>query len=146
MHEVSNKLPDADSQFRYVGPIPKTEVAEFYRELDVIVLPVPGGAMVTSGKVFEAAALGIPIVCVQSAGGGARQILRSHELTVFAEPASDDVEAALAQAATLASERTAVQTAAIRAKMSQFERLACLKPMVDVLTNLVAPSQADVVA
>ena len=52
--------------FNYVGPIQKNKVREFYKSLSVIVIPASGGALVTTGKVYEVAAQPHPIVCIQT--------------------------------------------------------------------------------
>jgi glycosyltransferase involved in cell wall biosynthesis len=96
--ELSDILLGEEHWFEYIGPIEKDKVAEFYREVDVIVLPVPGGSMVSSSKVYEAAAQGLPVVCVQEAGGGARYELLDQPLAFFAEPRANEVADAMRNA------------------------------------------------
>lgn len=46
----------------YEGPVAKADVARTYRDFDALVLALPSGPGITSGKVFEYAATGLPIV------------------------------------------------------------------------------------
>jgi glycosyltransferase involved in cell wall biosynthesis len=128
-------LPDEASGFRYIGPVPKADVADFYDSIDVLILPVPGGVMVTSGKVFEALALGKPIVCVQSKGGGARALLEDHPLAIGAEPNAESVESAIGEAARMARDLDPSLSAEVRSKNSRYERHVAMQPMVDAITS-----------
>lgn len=135
--QIMASLPGDSSQFRYLGPIPKTEVASFYQDLDVVILPVPGGPMVTSGKVFEAYALGKPIVCVQTSGGGARALLTGHPLAICVEPSPEDVRGALMEAARMAEELDIAEARLVQQGALRFERHAALQPMVAVVEDHV---------
>lgn len=137
-----NSFPEDSDGFRYLGPIPKTEVAAFYDEVDIVILPVPGGKMVTSGKVFEATALGKPVVCVQSPDGGARRILSENPLAVGADPNPEAVATALLEAARIAEGLDGEQARRVRDRASRFERQVALQPMVDaigLLTHQTTP-------
>ena len=134
-------LPDESMGFSYVGPVPKAGVADFYGSLDVIILPVPGGAMVTSGKVFEAMAVGKPIVCVQKAGGGARLLLENHPLAIGAEPTVDSVGTALLTAASAALDLEPRLSLEARARAEKFERHLTMAPLVDSIDGLVRKTQ-----
>jgi len=50
----------------YEGPVRRNELADVYQEFDALVLALPSGPGVTSGKVYEYAATGLPIVSVHS--------------------------------------------------------------------------------
>jgi glycosyltransferase involved in cell wall biosynthesis len=130
-------LPDASLGFEYLGPVQKSAVADFYGRLDVIVLPVPGGPMVTSGKVFEAMAVGIPIVCVQREDGGARHVLGSHPLAFFARPDVAEVTEAMLGAAEAARALTPAAVRSARATTEAMERSRALMTMVDHVDELV---------
>lgn len=127
-------LPSEGSGFRYIGPVPKAEVAAFYDSIDVLILPVPGGPMVTSGKVFEALALGKPVVCVQSKGGGARVMLEDHPLALGAEPSAESVGAALREAARMAGDLDASLAADVRLENTKYERHVAMQPMVAAIS------------
>lgn len=135
---LASKLPSESDGFRYVGPVTKRGVADFYAGLDVVVVPAPGGAMVTSGKVFEASALGVPVLCVQAAGGGARAVLANHELAVCSEPTATEVSAGFVRAAELAMSRSIGQSAAVRAAAERFERMRAIDGLVDLTEQAVA--------
>ena len=92
------KLPDRSAGFEYVGPISKGEVKEFYESLNVIVIPATGGSMVTTGKVYEAAAQPHPIICVQATEGGARKALQGRPHVYVAEPNPVEIERAFLDA------------------------------------------------
>lgn len=133
--QIEARFPSGSEGFRYVGPIPKTDVAKFYSSIDVVILPVPGGSMVTSGKVFEVNALGKPVVCVQAVGGGARAILRENPLAIAVEPETRAVTAALRRAADMASHLDPVTSQRVRQDATQFERHAALRPLVDAIAG-----------
>lgn len=133
-------LPADGAGFRYVGPVRKSEVADFYGGLDVVVVPAPGGAMVTSGKVFEAAAIGVPVLCVQDVGGGARRVLEGHPLAVFAEPEVHAVEVALRTAIGLARDRSDSSGAEARRWAQRYERGAAVAHLVE-LARQVTPRE-----
>lgn len=128
-------LPDSETGFEYVGPVAKSEISSFYSGLDVVIVPVPGGDMVTSGKVFEAAALGIPVICVQAAGGGARKILADHPLAFLAEPSPDEVGAALVKAAAARARLTAEDSRRVRDQMATYERSRAIRAIVDIVNQ-----------
>ena len=129
--------------FEYIGPVTKADVAKFYAGLDVVVVPAPGGAMVTSGKVFEAAALGIPVVCVQSLPGGARRILEDHPSSFGAEPDAASVCRALIAAASSARTLTLSDMEKARASMTKYRRDVTIRALVDAInrTTIAATRQ-----
>ncbi len=135
---IEDRLPGPRDGFRFVGPVPKREVAHFYGDLDVVLVPAPGGAMVTSGKVFEAGAIGVPVVVVQQHGGGARGVVEGHPLATAAEPEAGDVEAALLRAATMAMERTVERSDAARRSFDRFERSKAMRRLVDLAERVIA--------
>lgn len=64
-----------DDDVSYLGPVSKTTVAEAYGALDALLLIVSKSAFVTSGKVFEYAATGLPIAAVHHPETGATSVL-----------------------------------------------------------------------
>lgn len=134
-------LPDESLGFHYAGPISKGDVAAFYESLDVVILPVPNGSMVTSGKVFEAMALGKPVVCVQASGGGARVLLESRPLVFGAEPDTQSVRDALRAAAEAA--RSLDETTSREAQLSatEFERDQTISAMVEAIGAVIESGQ-----
>lgn len=63
----------------YEGPVSKTEVASAYREFDALLLVLGGSKYVTSGKVFEYAATGLPIASLHHPDTAATAILQGRE-------------------------------------------------------------------
>jgi len=64
----------------YRGPLNKTEVAQAYQNLDVLVFLAAGARYVTSGKIFEYMATGKPIVSVHAPGIAATDVLAGNPL------------------------------------------------------------------
>jgi len=128
-------FPDESAGFEYVGAVPKTAVAEFYSKLDVVVVPLFGGPMLTAGKVLEVAALGVPIVCIQSKDGGGRVFYEGHPLAIGVDPDPDAVEGALLEAARLARETRVEDRMSVRASMRGYERMAALQRMVSIVES-----------
>lgn len=121
--------------YSYLGPLQKREVASFYAGLDVVVVPIPKGEMVTSGKIYEALAIGIPLVCVQPRGGGARTLLDEHPLAFGAEPRRREVSQSLIAAASAARRISESDIKQIRATMMRYERQASIAPMVEFVSS-----------
>jgi hypothetical protein len=89
--------------------------------------------MVTSGKIFEAAGLGIPVICIQQEDGGARQILQDHPMAFNAEADPDKILQALLDAATAAQTIQPDDVERIRQQMSRFERTSTMSTMVEIV-------------
>ena len=130
--EIEDGLPDPSSGFRYVGPVPKREVGRFYDSIDVVVVLAPGGPMVTSGKIFEAVAQGIPIVVVQDEGGGARTVIEGRDAAFAATPDPTDIASALVAAAAAAATQSVDEQRAIRLAMERYERARALELLVEL--------------
>lgn len=62
----------------YGGPVSKTDVADTYRDFDALILLVSKSRFVTSGKVFEYAATGLPIAAVHDPETAATGVLTGH--------------------------------------------------------------------
>lgn len=133
LHTTLSAAPN----IRYAGPVQKSQVSDFYRSLDVVVVPVPGGPLVTSGKIYEAMALGIPLVCIQREGGGARELVKNHPMAYAAEPRAASIAASLLDAAAAGRTMTLSDVADIRASMGQYERARALSVIVDTVTNSI---------
>jgi len=124
-------LPEESSGFQYVGPVAKEKVADFYDHIDVVILPVAGGAMVTSGKIYEAMALGKPFVCVQRTDGGARALAAGHPLGFGAEPEVTSVEFALLDAARAARQLDSELSQRIQQEAKPCQRSLAIQGLVD---------------
>src|SRR5207247_40634 len=69
-----------DDGVSYEGPVGKAEIAKAYDEFDVQLLMLGKGRYVTSGKVFEYLATGLPIVSVHDPENAASDVLQGHPL------------------------------------------------------------------
>lgn len=121
------------------GPVPRAEVGAVYASFDVLTLPLIPGRYVTSGKVFEYAATGLPVVSVHGPDSAAASVLDGHPAWVLPrslEPA--DVADALVEGARLARAATPESVAATRRWARTYAREEQLAPRVAALGELVA--------
>lgn len=137
-----SSFPEQAAGFVYVGPVPKKAVAEFYSRLDVVIVPLFGGPMVTAGKVYETAALGIPVLCIQREDGGARRIFSNLPLSVGAAPETKEILAAIRGATALAQNVSQAERRAARSSVESFERTVAMGNLVDVVEGAIVRSQA----
>ena len=132
-HEIAAYFEQVES-FEYLGPIPKSEVAAFYSMLDVTVLPAADGAMVTSGKVYELMAQGLPVVCVQNDDGGARTLLASRSNTIGVIPNAEQVAEALVESVSMRVAQTPQDIQEARSRAADlYDRRRTLNEMVQLL-------------
>ena len=90
------RISDGQEGVRYAGPVSKTEVGSVYADADVLLLWLPGGRYVTSGKVFEYMATGLPIVSVHDGDNASREVLAGYPCWVPSRgTAPDDIAAQL---------------------------------------------------
>lgn len=115
----------------YEGPVGKATIADTYAGFDALVLMIGPGRHVTSGKVFEYMATGLPIVSVHDAQSGAVSVLEGHASWVLA---SEMTERAIADAfiagARMAAAQTAAERAAIQSWAARYERRNQLLPRI----------------
>lgn len=124
----------ADVDVSYRGPAPKTQVRTLYGEFDVLLLVLGAGRYVTSGKVFEYAATGLPIVSVHDLGNAASDVLRDYPLWFPARDLSPDgIAAALIDAAESAAKHDPDTRRACLAFAEQYRRDHQLDPRVTSL-------------
>ena len=115
----------------YGGPVRKADVHGVYGGWDALVLCLVGGRYVTSGKVYEYMATGLPIVSVHEPEHAAGDLLRGYPLHVAATSLTPDAIAeALARAARLAATATPEQKLEARAFAARYERGEQLRPGV----------------
>ncbi|MFI5710745.1 glycosyltransferase [Kribbella sp. NPDC051620] len=108
----------ADDQVSYEGPVGKAEIAKAYDEFDVQLLMLGKGRYVTSGKVFEYLATGLPIVSVHDPINAASDVLRGHPLWFPVKDVSDPE--AIAEALIEAARAARTADEGIRAKAREF--------------------------
>lgn len=123
------RIDDGRDGIRYAGPVAKAEVAGVYRDADVLLLWLPGGRYVTSGKVFEYMATGLPIASVHQPGIAATDVLAGYP--AWEHPSSLDpteITEVLARSGTAARSLSAAEREAAREVAMRFTRTAILTP------------------
>ncbi|MBB5788403.1 glycosyl transferase [Jiangella mangrovi] len=127
-----------DDAVSYDGPVGKGDVAKVYDGLDVQLLILAAGRYVTSGKVFEYLATGLPVVSVHHPDNAAGDVLRGHPLWF---PAADLSPDGIAAALVAAAEAVATAGPELRQQARDFgaryRRDLQLDPRIDALTELV---------
>ncbi|GAB3992994.1 hypothetical protein GCM10029992_03490 [Glycomyces albus] len=133
-------LRDAETDgVSYGGPVAKTEVADAYAGWDAMVLILIGGRFVTSGKVYEYMATGLPIVSAHVVDHDASNVLKGHPLWTGARGLDQEAMAeAFVEAAHLAVESTDEQHAEAMAHADQFTREIIMSAAVE---NLISELQ-----
>lgn len=122
----------------YAGPVSKSEIAAVYAQFDALVLALGTGRYVTSGKVYEYAATGLPVVSVHDPGNAASDVLRDSPAWVptrSLEPV--DIADAIRRTADMAAAQTVQQREAAQRWALQYERSRQLGPRISALTELV---------
>lgn len=134
----------SDVGVSYRGPVGKAEVADIYAHLDALLLVLGTGAYVTSGKVYEYLATGLPIVSVHHPGNAVSEVLDGYPLWF---PAPDltpyGIAGAIGRASIAARHLTADQHRAALAHGRRFSRDAQLEPRIAALTEFVESRRED---
>jgi glycosyltransferase involved in cell wall biosynthesis len=122
---------------RFGGPVAKAEVGATYAEWDVLVFMVIGGRYMTSGKVYELLASGMPVLSAHEVDHDASTVLDGSPMWI---PAVGFDASRLAEsfvrAARLAVQATASDRAEARALGAKYERGALMAEAVRHLTDL----------
>lgn len=118
---------------RYAGSVERADVASVYAQWDVLVLALIGGRYVTSGKVYEYVATGLPVMSAHDPDSAAVEVLSGYPRWVSnASMSQEDLALAFIRAAQRARPTTADITAA-RAHASQYERMRVMGSAVEEL-------------
>jgi glycosyltransferase involved in cell wall biosynthesis len=127
-----------DVDVRYAGPVGKAEIADVYDSFDILLLAIGAGRYVTSGKVYEYIATGMPIVSVHDPGNAASDVLRGHPMWF---PVEDLSQAAVGRALTAAAHAALGADDDLRERCRAFgadySREQQLRPRVDWLSSTV---------
>ena len=127
------------AQVQFRGPLAKVDVAAAYGGFDVCLLILGTGAYVTSGKVFEYLASGLPIVSVHDPANAASSVLRGYPLWF---PAADLSAGAIAQALLAAADAALTADdsvrSACRAFADSYRRDRQLQPRIAALAAGIA--------
>ncbi|MBK8077499.1 MAG: glycosyltransferase [Kineosporiaceae bacterium] len=137
--DLANLVEDAaDADVSYEGPVAKTEIAAVYESFDVLLLVIGAGRYVTSGKVFEYIATGMPIVSVHDPINAASDVLRGYPMWF---PVRDLDPASVAEALTAAAHAAVNADDDLRdrcrAFAASYERDLQLLPRVQELSTSV---------
>lgn len=125
------------------GPVPKAELAATYGSWDALVLMLVGGRFVTSGKVYEFMASGLPVLSAHDVDHDASNVLAGHPLWTGAVGLDPHrLAGSFVEAGRLALKATDADRAAARDLARRFARPAVLAPAVRRLTELVRPTGA----
>lgn len=121
----------------YQGPVAKGDVGSVYANADALLLMLGTGRYVTSGKVFEYMATGLPIVSIHDLDNACTPLLRDYPGWYPAASLSpDDIAAALVAAAEAARTDTDASRQARRAYAERFRREHQLAPAVAAVKSL----------
>ncbi|WP_400994012.1 glycosyltransferase [Agromyces sp. GXQ0307] len=125
----------ADHGIAYDGPVAKSDVAAAFSEFDGLVLALASGPGVTSGKVFEFAGTGLPVVSVHDPESAASTVMAGSPVWSPARSMSpDDVaDAFIAGAAMIRAQTPRSRADAIRWGAG-WERMRQLQQPVRELT------------
>lgn len=135
-------LRDAEADgVSYGGPVAKADVGATYAQWDALVFIITGGHYMTSGKVYEYMATGLPIVSAHVADHDASNVLKGHPLWTGARGLDQEAIAeAFIEAAHLAVEATEEQHEAASAHAERYRRELLMAPAVK---HLISQSQAQ---
>jgi glycosyltransferase involved in cell wall biosynthesis len=119
------------------GPVAKSALADTYARWDALVLILVGGRYVTSGKVYEFMATGLPVLSAHEVDHDAGNVLAGHPLWTGAVGLDPDrLAVSFAEAARLAVKATDADRAEARARALPFERTAAVAPAIREVTEL----------
>ncbi|TFV83794.1 glycosyl transferase [Microbacterium sp. dk485] len=118
----------------YEGPVSKAAIAGTYAGFDALVLALGTGRYVTSGKVYEYAATGMPIAAVHDPGNAATDVLSASPVwTPTRSLSPEDIAIALRRTASLALTQTSEERLAAQEWGRRYERSAQLAPRIAAL-------------
>ncbi len=129
----------ADDGVSYEGPVSKTAVADKYKGFDALMLILGRSKYVTSGKVFEYAASGLPIASLHHPETACTTILDGHQ-DWFPVPdlSPDSIAETILKTAQRAGDMTPADYARNQAWADHLSRDKQLQPRISHLTELVA--------
>lgn len=122
----------------YEGPVSKTQVASVYDSFDVLLLILGHSKFVTSGKVFEYAATGLPIASLHHPETAATEVLRGRKgvFPVLA-PSPEHIADAIIAVAEYASRMTSEDLRDAQAWARHLARQEQLRPRIETLRSIV---------
>lgn len=138
----------ADVDVHYMGPVSKTGVKDVYGRFDVCLLMLGTGRYVTSGKVFEYLATGLPVVSVHDPANAASDVMSGYPLWF---PAAALTAEGVAEALVASAEAAVAADPVLRAQSVHYAesylRDRQLVPRVTTLRDgLASPAREPVTA
>ncbi|WP_062071026.1 glycosyltransferase [Demequina sediminicola] len=128
-----------DAGVTFVGQVHKGQVRDFYARQDALVLALGEGRYVTSGKVFEYAATGKPIISVHAPTNDSSNVLREYPLwTAVPEVTPEAIATTLGETVTQLKQASAEDYAAALTFGEALRRDAQLAPRIDALATEVS--------
>ncbi|MGW7223242.1 glycosyltransferase [Streptomyces sp. NPDC054826] len=125
------------------GPAAKAEVSSIYSRWDAMVLILIGGRFVTSGKVYEYMATGLPIVSAHAVEHDASNVLKGHPLWTGAVGIDEEgLTGSFVKAAHMAVETTAETHSEAMAHADRFTREALMSTAVRDLIEVFSVQRA----
>lgn len=123
----------------YLGPVERSAVPGFYANLDAVIMFLWGDQGLTAGKMYEVAALGLPVMCIQPEGGGVRTFLeREHPFAVCVNPEPAEILSGLDRLEQLSRKVSEDDRRATRSSLLKYERFALLEPIARLLDEVTA--------
>lgn len=120
----------------YVGPVAKAEVGSTYAGFDALALILGKSRYVTSGKVFEYVATGLPVAALHDPETASSAVLAGYPLAhAVGDLRPDSIAETLITTLETASQVTPEVIAAAAAWAQRFERGRQLQPRVSELTK-----------
>lgn len=127
-----------EDDVHFGGPVPNAEMAATFGRWDVLVLMLVGGRHVTSGKVYEYAATGLPIVSAHEVEHDASVILRDRPLWSGAIGTEKEaLTRAFIEAGQQAVSATEVEHADARQRAQKYARAVPIASMAAALDSLL---------
>lgn len=125
----------------YEGPVPKSQIPAVYAAFDGLVLALASGPGVTSGKVFEFAGSGLPVVSVHDTDSAASSIMSESPVwSPTRSLAPDDVADAFIEGARIIRAQTPEGRAEAVRWGAKWERMRQLEAPVRALSYLAERS------
>ena len=130
----------ADDDVTYLGPVGKSQVSDVYRDFDALLLIIGRSKYITSGKVFEYAATGLPIAALHHPETAATDVLRGYPLHFpVSEPTPRQIADALIATASAALAQTKEGVEHMQDWAAHLSRDAQLRPRVSALRAELTP-------
>ena len=131
---LATKIDKIGEGASYVGARTRAKVPEYYASLDAVIMFFWGDKGLTAGKMYEVAAIGLPILCIQPESGGVRRFLeRDHPRAVCVDPDPAQILDGLRQVEAFSREMTIEERSQIRSDLSRNNRASLLAPLEELI-------------